>query len=64
MLFEKDGKIYKNVPAGGTGGGATGWVAVLASDGEAAAFIAERENAAIEESTAAAETVGEEQPHV
>jgi hypothetical protein len=38
--FEREGVVYKHVPAGGTGGGATGAAVVKASEAEAAAFRA------------------------
>jgi hypothetical protein len=37
-LFEKDGVVYKYVPAGGYGGGITSSVALKATHAEAAAF--------------------------
>lgn len=39
-FFEKDGIVYKNMPAGGMGGGVTGSVVVKASAAESAAFLA------------------------
>lgn len=39
-LFEKDGEVYKRVPAGGTGGGVTSFATVKASEAEAAGFRA------------------------
>ena len=36
--FEKDGEIYKHIPAGGHGGGITGAFVVKASKEEIAAF--------------------------
>lgn len=50
-FFEKDGEVYKTVPAGGTGGGVTSYATVKASDDEAASFRA---------TAAAAEPVAEE----
>jgi hypothetical protein len=44
--FEKDGVIYKSVPAGGHGGGVTSFATVKASEAEAAAFRATLEPAA------------------
>lgn len=38
--FEKDGDVYKHVPAGGHGGGVTGSAVIKATDAEAAAFRA------------------------
>jgi hypothetical protein len=45
-LFEKDGEVYKSVPAGGHGGGVTSFATVKASEAEAAAFRAAQESAA------------------
>jgi hypothetical protein len=39
-FFEKDGVVYKHIPAGGHGGGVTGSAVVKASDAEAKAFLA------------------------
>lgn len=39
-FFEKDGVVYKNIPAGGHGGGVTGAVTVKASLDEAEAYRA------------------------
>jgi hypothetical protein len=39
-LFEKDGVIYKHIPAGGHGGGVTSSAVVKASDAEAKEFLA------------------------
>lgn len=39
-FFEKDGVVYKHIPAGGSGGGVTGSVVVKASDAESTAFLA------------------------
>lgn len=39
-FFEKDGIVYKHIPAGGHGGGVTGSVPVKASEAEAEAFRA------------------------
>jgi hypothetical protein len=44
-LFEKDGEIYKSVPAGGHGGGVTSSVVVKATEAEAAAFRATQDPA-------------------
>lgn len=47
-LFEKDGEIFKNVPAGGHGGGITSYATVKASEAEAAAFRAALVTAEVE----------------
>lgn len=39
-FFEKDGVVYKHVPAGGTGGGVTSYATVKASEAEAERFRA------------------------
>lgn len=49
-FFEKDGVVYKHVPAGGHGGGVTGSVVVKATEAEAAAFQASLEQPAPEPS--------------
>lgn len=40
QFFEKDGEIYKHIPAGGHGGGVTSTAVVKATEAEAAAFRA------------------------
>lgn len=50
-FFEKDGVVYKHVPAGGHGGGVTSSVVVKATEAEAAAFYASLEQPAAEPSS-------------
>lgn len=54
--FEKDGEIYKQVPAGGHGGGVTSSVPVKATEAEAAAFRASLETAGEPDREAVQET--------
>jgi hypothetical protein len=61
QFFEKDGEVYKHVPAGGTGGGVTSYATVKATDAEAAAFRASQADAPAE---AAADPVASLEPAV
>lgn len=57
QLFEKDGKIFKHIPAGGHGGGITSSAVVKATDAEAAAFRASLETVAETEAAPDSEAV-------
>lgn len=62
--FEKDGVIYKNIPAGGQGGGVTSFATVKATDAEAAAFRETQSSAEQPEGEAGAVALKQDGPTV